>query len=61
MQLLKRHMGVIFGVLRILVLVFQVMLQKKKNINNIDKLRYIHLLEGAKNFTLKHVPKIAMR
>ena len=38
-----------------------IMLQKKENINNIDKIKYIRLLEGAKTFALKHVAKTAMR
>ena len=37
------------------------MLQKKEKVNNIEKLRCIRLLEGDKNFALKHVARTAMR
>ena len=30
-------------------------------VNNIEKIRCIHLLEGNKNFALKHVARTAMR
>ena len=38
-----------------------IMLQKKVAVNNIEKLRCTCLLEGDKNFALKHVARTAMR
>ena len=38
-----------------------IMLQKKEKVNNIKNFRCICLLEGDKNFALKHVARTAMR
>ena len=38
-----------------------IMLQKKEKVYNIEKLRCIRLLEGDKNFALKHIARTAMR